>query len=74
MADDPAECNDLAEAQPEKLAELQEFWWKLAREYDALPLQADRGFSVGRPPQIPDRVRTNTAPARPRFPKTLRRT
>ncbi len=57
VAEDPSECNDLAQTHPDKLAELQDLWWTLARQYDALPLHSDRAFAVGRPPQIPDRAR-----------------
>ena len=31
VAEDPAECNDLAATHAEKLAELQELWWWLTR-------------------------------------------
>jgi len=35
---DVAECNDLAAAQPEKLAELVALWWREAERYQVLPL------------------------------------
>jgi arylsulfatase len=36
--DDLSECHDLAETEPEKLAELVELWWDQARRYKVLPL------------------------------------
>jgi arylsulfatase A-like enzyme len=38
LDDDFNETNDLAEAEPEKLAELTEAWWKAARAHQVLPL------------------------------------
>ncbi len=58
VAEDPSECHDLAEAQPEKLRELQDLWFREAGRYGAMPLQAVRLFGRGRPPAVPlcDRV------------------
>lgn len=41
---DFSESNDLAESEPEKLAELVETWWREARSNQVLPLD-DRGFA-----------------------------
>ncbi len=38
VAEDRSECNDLAAAEPERLAELVELWWKEAEEHGVLPL------------------------------------
>jgi len=38
LAEDVSECNDLAEAEPEKLAELIELWWAEAETHGVLPL------------------------------------
>jgi arylsulfatase len=38
LTDDPSECNDLAEAEPDKLAELIESWWVEADRHGVLPL------------------------------------
>jgi arylsulfatase A-like enzyme len=38
VAEDASECNDLAQANPEKLAALVELWWQQAAEHGVLPL------------------------------------
>ncbi len=38
LADDPSECNDLAESNPDKLAELIALWWEEADTHGVLPL------------------------------------
>jgi arylsulfatase len=38
LAVDPSECHDLAEAEPDKLAELIELWWSEADRHGVLPL------------------------------------
>jgi arylsulfatase len=38
LSEDWSECNDLAEAQPEKLAALQELWWEEAERHGVLPI------------------------------------
>ncbi|MEZ5383608.1 MAG: arylsulfatase [Microthrixaceae bacterium] len=38
LAADPSECDDLADAQPEKLAELIDLWWAEAERHGVLPL------------------------------------
>ncbi len=38
LTDDWSECHDLAEAQPAKLAELVDLWWREAERQGALPL------------------------------------
>ena len=40
---DPSETNDLAAAQPQRLAEMQELWWAEAERHGALPLHGFRG-------------------------------
>lgn len=42
---DPSECHDLANAQPDRLGELVELWWREAEEYGVLPLD-DRGIEL----------------------------
>jgi hypothetical protein len=42
LSADPSECNDLAEAQPERLAQMIEFWWEEAEEHNVLPLDERR--------------------------------
>jgi arylsulfatase len=37
--EDPTECHDLAEQEPEKLQELIQLWWAQAGQYHALPLE-----------------------------------
>jgi arylsulfatase A-like enzyme len=38
LTDDWSECNDLAEAMPDKLAELIDLWWQEAERHGVLPL------------------------------------
>ena len=38
LTDDPSECHDLADAEPERLAELIELWWDEAERHGVLPL------------------------------------
>jgi arylsulfatase A-like enzyme len=38
VAEDRSECNDLAAAEPERLAQLIELWWREAEEHGVLPL------------------------------------
>ena len=45
LTDDWSECNDLAEAEPKKLIELQNLWWQEAEKHGVLPLD-DRGFEL----------------------------
>lgn len=45
LVDDPSECNDLAAAEPEKLAELIALWWAEADRHGVLPLD-DRGIEL----------------------------
>ncbi len=45
VAEDPSECRDLAESNPEKLRALIELWWHEAEEYGVLPLD-DRGLAL----------------------------
>jgi len=48
---DPSECNDLANEQPERLAEMTELWWSEAAAHGALPLQGFRGAIGARLPK-----------------------
>ena len=45
LTDDWSECNDLAESEPKKLAELQKLWWEEAEKHGVFPLD-DRGFEL----------------------------
>ncbi len=38
LAEDRSECNDLAAAEPDKLAEMVDLWWKEAADHGVLPL------------------------------------
>ncbi len=49
--EDPSECNDLAAAEPERLAMLQDMWWAQAGQHGALPLQGFRGAIGARLPK-----------------------
>jgi arylsulfatase A-like enzyme len=40
---DPSETNDLAAAEPERLASMQDLWWSEAERFGALPLHSFRG-------------------------------
>jgi hypothetical protein len=45
IAADRSECNDLADAEPERLAELIDLWWREAERHGVLPLD-DRMFEL----------------------------
>jgi len=45
LSADPSECNDLAGAEPDRLAELKDLWWAEADRHGVLPLD-DRGFEL----------------------------
>ena len=45
ISEDASECDDLAAAMPEKLAELVALWWKEAEAHGVLPLD-DRGIEL----------------------------
>ncbi len=45
LSQDWSECNDLAETNPEKLAELKDLWWQEAERHGVLPLD-DRMFEL----------------------------
>ena len=45
LSDDWSECEDLAETEPEKLAELVDLWWSEAERHGVLPLD-DRMFEL----------------------------
>lgn len=44
VAEDFSECTDLAASRPDKLAELQEIWWREAERFDVLPLNNSPGM------------------------------
>jgi len=44
LAEDFSECRDLAEAEPDKLKEMEELWWQEADKHGVLPLD-DRGVA-----------------------------
>ena len=55
---DPAECNDLAAEEPDRLGEMVDRWWAEAERYDVLPLD-NRPFSefiMDRPAAVPPRT------------------
>ncbi len=60
LSADPSECNDLADAQPDKLAEMTDLWWSEAERHGVLPLD-DRMIELFAPqlsehsPHRPDR-------------------
>jgi len=45
ISDDWSECNDLADAEPERLAQLVDLWWSEAERHGVLPLD-DRMFEL----------------------------
>jgi len=57
---DFSECNDLADAEPEKLKELVDLWWEEAEKYQVLPLDNRPYIAIIEPPP------TDIAP-RPRY-------
>jgi len=46
---DPAQTNDIAVQQPDKLKELVELWWQEAEKYDVLPIQGTMGQRFNHP-------------------------
>ena len=42
LSADPSECHDLAEAEPERLAQLIDLWWEEAAAHNVLPLDERR--------------------------------
>src|SRR5207244_8598318 len=66
-----SECHDLADAQPEKLRELVELWWREAERNQVLPLD-NRPFSdlvFGRPTGLPARTQYEYLPGLPMVPE-----
>ena len=64
VAEDPAECHDLAAEHPERLQEMIERWWIEAARNDVLPLD-NRPFSefvFGRRHAVPERSRYEYRP------------
>lgn len=47
VADDPAECTNLAEAEPERLRAMVDLWYAEAEKYDVLPIASSRGRFAG---------------------------
>jgi len=45
LVDDPSECNDLADDDPDRLVDLIEVWWQEAERHGVLPLD-DRSFGL----------------------------
>jgi arylsulfatase len=70
LTSDPSECNDLAEQEPERLAQMIEQWWVEAETYGVLPLD-DRGVELfgarfgEHSPHRPDRRYTYRPPMAP---------
>ena len=59
LRSDPTECDDRAEAEPDRLREMVELWWAEAEKHQVLPLD-DRAFSelvFDRPSEVPSRSR-----------------
>jgi arylsulfatase len=55
---DPAECDDRAAAEPERLAQMVELWWREAEAHQVLPLDSMPFFeAIGRAPVSPARAR-----------------
>ena len=71
VGEDPSECHDLAERDPDKLRELQALWLAEAERYGALPLQAVRMFARDRPPTVPARARVVLTPGAAALPEEV---
>lgn len=70
---DPSECHDLADAEPERLAELVDRWWQEAERNGVLPLD-NRPFSdmvFGRPSSVAPRRRYTYWPGRAPVPESV---
>jgi arylsulfatase len=70
---DPTECDDLAEAEPERLRAMVERWWAEAARHQVLPLD-NRPFSelvLDRPPAVPPRGRYLYHPFRAMVPEVV---
>ncbi len=70
---DPAECHDLADAEPERLAAMVERWWVEAERNHVLPID-NRPFSemvFGRPSTVPERSRYRYWPGRAPVPESV---
>ena len=59
LPDDFSECNDLADAEPEKLAHLQELWWRELERHGGLPYDTRtlELFNTPRRPHTPHQSR-----------------
>ena len=59
LPDDFSECNDLAEAEPDKLAHLQDLWWSELERYGGLPhdTRTLELFNTPRQPHTPHQSR-----------------
>jgi arylsulfatase A-like enzyme len=72
--EDPSECHDLADREPEKLQELIELWWAQAGQYGALPLE-NRGaveiLTTERPQLTKPRSRYVYYPATAEVPESV---
>ena len=70
LSADPSECDNLAESQPDKLAEMVGLWWQEAERHGVLPLD-DRGFELfnhqltAHAPHRPDRRYSYRPPMSP---------
>jgi arylsulfatase A-like enzyme len=73
LAADPSECDDLAAAQPDRLATLVDLWWREAARHQVLPLD-NRPFSdlvLDRPRPVPPRRRYVYRPDRAPVPESV---
>jgi len=73
LRSDPAECHDLADAEPERLAAMVERWWAEAERNQVLPID-NRPFSelvFARPSSIAERSRYTYWPGRAPVPESV---
>ncbi|MFN8040448.1 MAG: arylsulfatase [Acidimicrobiales bacterium] len=73
VAVDPTEVHDLADAEPEKLAEMIDLWWAEARAHQVLPLDNRplAALEAPRPTRIRDRSRYRYFPGAAPVPETV---
>lgn len=68
---DPSECHDLAEAEPDRLAQMVEMWWSEAEEHNALPVdnRPFSDFTLARPRSSPEQPVTVLRPSSAMIPE-----
>src|SRR5262245_38652078 len=64
VSEDYSEVNNLADAEPEKLQELIDLWWKQDEQYQVMPLDNRPGVAIMEPPPtgLPERSRYEYRP------------